>query len=310
MPVIPGLLGCLLALGVSTMGAEEGGRLLRGAPRGELLVIAHRGARSLAPENTLAAARAAWKAGADAWEFDVRLTADGELVILHDDTLVRTTNAKTLFPGRSPWRVDQFTLEEVRSLDAGSWFVQQDPYGTIASGEADPDTARSYRGEKVPTLGEALALTAELGLLANIELKSGTFFLGAADKILVERTVDLVRQLGLEKKVLVSSFNHEMIRHLKKIAPDIAGAFLVFTLPDDPVSYLRAGGVDALNPRLSCYEPTATKKIGLAGFGVYVWTVNEGEEFARLARDPHVTGIITDWPQRLVAFLGRQPRSP
>jgi glycerophosphoryl diester phosphodiesterase len=127
------------------------------------LVIAHRGARSLAPENTLAAAIAAWRLGADGWELDVRMTKDGELILMHDETLSRTTNAPSLFPNRSPWLVSDFTLEEIKMLDAGSWFVDQDPYGTIAVGEVSPEEAAKFRGEKVPTLKEALALTKELG---------------------------------------------------------------------------------------------------------------------------------------------------
>jgi glycerophosphoryl diester phosphodiesterase len=157
------------------------------------LVIAHRGARSLAPENTLAAAMAAWRLGADGWELDVRMTKDGELILMHDETLSRTTNAPSLFPNRSPWLVSDFTLEEIKMLDAGSWFVDQDPYGTIAAGEVSPEEAAKFRGEKVPTLKEALALTKELGFWVNIELKSRpSFALSPQTKALADRTVALI----------------------------------------------------------------------------------------------------------------------
>ena len=95
------------------------------------LNIAHRGASSLAPENTLAAARKALDLGADMWELDVQMTADGELVILHDNTLKRTSNVETIFPVRRPWRVHQFNLNEIRQLDFGSWFEEQDPFGQV-----------------------------------------------------------------------------------------------------------------------------------------------------------------------------------
>ena len=121
-----------------------------------VLNIAHRGARSLAPENTLAAARKALEIGADLWETDVSVTTDGQLILMHDDTLDRTTDAPIRFPGRSPWTVSAFTLAEIRDLDAGSWFVETDPFDQIAAGAVTPGEQAAYRGERVPTLRRAL----------------------------------------------------------------------------------------------------------------------------------------------------------
>ena len=81
---------------------------------------------SIAPQNTLAAGRAAFAIGADVWGVDVRRTADGVFVLMHDATLERTTNVEEVFPDRAPWPVDAFTLDEIRRLDAGSWFVDKD----------------------------------------------------------------------------------------------------------------------------------------------------------------------------------------
>ncbi|MBC7093459.1 glycerophosphodiester phosphodiesterase [Candidatus Bipolaricaulota bacterium] len=269
-----------------------------------VLVIAHRGARSVAPENTLAAARRAAELGADGWEFDVQMTKDGELVLMHDEALARTTDAGTVFPGRSPWRVADFTLHEIQKLDAGSWFVAQDPFGTIASGEVPPEKAAEFHGERVPTLREALLLTKELDLWANIELKGTPLSpLSNRSKDTVDKTVALIRELGLTERVLVSSFDREMIRYLKRIAPEIAGALLVISMPSDPVAYLREVGADALNPKASAFDRDAARGLGMAGFGVYVWTVNEPADLSRFAREPDVTGIITDWPQRLRGIL-------
>ena len=86
------------------------------------LNIAHRGARSLAPENTLAAARKGLEVGADMWELDIQMTADGELIVIHDNTLKRTSNVREVFPKRKPWLVHEFTLDEIRLLDFGSWW--------------------------------------------------------------------------------------------------------------------------------------------------------------------------------------------
>lgn len=271
-------------------------------------VIAHRGARSLAPENTLAAARRAWELGADAWEFDVRMTKDGELILLHDETLTRTTNAAEVFPDRSPWLVQDFTLAEIRCLDAGSWFLREDPFGTLASGELSWAEAEGYKGEKVPTLEEALQLTRELGLWVNVELKSPSSYLSPRDRELVEKTVALVRKFSLSDQVLISSFNHSLIGYLRKVAPEIRGALLVSSLPPDPLAYVQSMGAVGLNPRVSIYNPAQACVLKEAGIAVYVWTVNEPADLERLARDPCVAGIITDWPQRLLALLGRTKR--
>ncbi len=274
-----------------------------------LQVIAHRGARSLAPENTLAAARKAWEAGADAWELDVWMTKDGELVLVHDETLARTTNAPEIFPDRSPWRVREFTLEEIRRLDAGSWFLRDDPFGTLATGDVNPSEAELYRGEKVPTLREALSLTRDLGLWVNIELKSSLFFLSSYEREVVEKTVALVREFALTDRVLISSFNHPMIAYLHAIAPEIRGAVLVSTMPQDPRRYAQSWGAVALNPKLTAYNSVQACMLKEAGLAVYVWTVNEPKDLERLVQDPCVAGIITDWPQVLSAMCGRaRPR--
>ena len=98
------------------------------------LNIAHRGARSLVPENTLAAARKGLAIGADLWELDVAMSADGVPFVVHDDTLARTSNVKAVYPDRSPWTNHLFTWAEIQQLDFGSWFVTTDPFKQIAAG--------------------------------------------------------------------------------------------------------------------------------------------------------------------------------
>ncbi len=100
-------------------------------PKTRVINIAHRGARSLAPENTLAAARKALDAGADMWELDVCLSRDGELVVIHDSTLKRTSNVQEVFPLRRPYHVHDFTLEELHRLDFGSWYVRKTHSGRL-----------------------------------------------------------------------------------------------------------------------------------------------------------------------------------
>ena len=97
-------------------------------------IIAHGGARSLAPENTLAAARKAHALGADLWETDAAITADGQVVLMHDDAMMRTTDVAERFPDRVPAPFSTYTLAEIRTLDAGSWFERDDPFGQVAAG--------------------------------------------------------------------------------------------------------------------------------------------------------------------------------
>jgi glycerophosphoryl diester phosphodiesterase len=271
------------------------------------LVIAHRGARSLAPENTLAAAEAAQSLGADLWEFDVETTRDGELILLHDATLSRTTDAAVRYPDRSPWRAADFTWDEIETLDAGSWFLREDPFGTLAQGAISPARKACFAGQRILSLREALAWTAGGAFGADIELKGNGGLHGEPDRIrhTVERTASLVRELGLEDRVFVSSFDQEMIRCLKATAPEIAGILLFHALPRDAGVLLKEVGADGAAIRLPSFEEEQARTLAEAGYGVYVWTVNGPEDLARLALDRFLSGVITDWPQRLLEILGR-----
>jgi len=122
------------------------------------LNIAHRGARSLAPENTIVAARKALEIGAFAWELDVQMTRDKKLVVIHDTTLDRTSNIEKIFPDRKPWLVRDFTLAEIQKLDFGSWFNKADPFGQITAGGISKKEQDSFQGIEVLTLQEALSL--------------------------------------------------------------------------------------------------------------------------------------------------------
>ena len=121
-------------------------------------VWAHRGARSAAPENTMAAARAALAQGAHGWELDVHLTLDGEVVVTHDHGLRRVTDiaARPEMPPRRHQVVDRLTLDQIRCLDAGSWFARRDPFGTVAGGEVDAGQLAAFAGEAIPTLALSL----------------------------------------------------------------------------------------------------------------------------------------------------------
>lgn len=151
------------------------------------LVVAHRGARGHAPENTLTAAALGYAVQADLWELDANYTKDGKLVVMHDDTLVRTTDVETAFPGRPSYRVCDFTLDEIKSLDAGSWYAGRDQFGRVAAGEIDADTLKSFDGLTVPTLEEALAFTKDNGWYVNVEIKNHSHLMGRGAAPLLAR---------------------------------------------------------------------------------------------------------------------------
>ncbi len=267
------------------------------------LNIAHRGARSLAPENTLAAARIGLESGADMWELDVAVTSDGELVVLHDDTLERTSNAVQIYPDRRPWLVHTFTLEELRRLDFGSWFNRADPFKQIVAGVVTSEMQQSYVGEPIPTLHEALVLTRDNDWQVNIEIKDATGTLG--DQKVVEEVVALVKELGMVDRVLISSFNHNYLKRVKAANPDLPTAALVEEPAADPVQLVQALGAMGYNPGGEHFLPEEIPAIRQAGVEVYVWTVNNAQDMRTLIK-MGASGIITDFPQLLSEILANE----
>ncbi len=268
-----------------------------------ILNIAHRGARSLAPENTLAAARAALAAGADMWELDVSLTADGVPVLLHDDTLERTSNVADVFPARQPWLVSQFTLAELRQLDFGSWFVEQDPFGQIAAGQVSPAACNTFRGEAIPTLREALEFTRQQQWQVNVEIKFPEQ--GPVDDAVVGLVVAMIEELGLVEQVIISSFFHPYLARVKELNPALATAALVHLPPGDkPLDILTRLQAQAYHPGKRAIEPGDIASLRAQGFGVNIYTVND-EALMQTLIEAQASGIITDFPQRLAALLRR-----
>jgi len=134
-------------------------------------LIAHRGASMLAPENTLAAAELASNYDAFGFETDIRISLDGEPFLMHDDTLARTTNIAEVFPERVDELASNFTMEELKTLNAGLWFIQQDPFGTIRDGKVSQSQLGINQGQSIPTLTEALELVGDEGLVVLFDLR-------------------------------------------------------------------------------------------------------------------------------------------
>ena len=267
------------------------------------LIIAHRGARSLAPENTLAAARKALEVGAGLWETDVVVTGDGELILLHDDSLTRTTNVSDCFPDRAPWTVTTFTLDEIRSLDAGSWFARTDPFGQIAAGLVTREALSAYRNVKIPTLGEALRFTKDASFCVNLELKR----LPSPMKNfpLVERVLAMIDDAGIEhERVIVSSFNHEWLREVQAREPSLAIQALAGCSETDILDWenLEFKTYNVLSTLIDEKQVIALTEKGIS---VNPFTVNEEAEMLKFA-EAGAAGIITDFPQRAVHLLRKE----
>jgi glycerophosphoryl diester phosphodiesterase len=264
------------------------------------LIIAHRGARSLAPENTIAAARKAFELGADMWELDVGMTADGELLVIHDSTLTRTSNAKEIFPNRRPWSLHEFTLDEIKGLDFGTWFIEEDPFGQIAAGTVSPIEAERYRGKGAPTLRQALEFTRERKWRVNAEIKDlrGT----PGDPQVVPKVVALLDELDMVDRVLVSSFNHRYLREIRQRNPRIVTGALVSKPQSDPASLLKDLEAQAYHPSVSAIRRREIPRLRKEGFQVNVWTVNELKVMRSLIK-AGASAIFTDFPHLLKPLL-------
>ncbi|EGB14609.1 Glycerophosphodiester phosphodiesterase [Pseudodesulfovibrio mercurii] len=266
-------------------------------------VCAHRGVRSLAPENTMLAAELALVLGADFWEMDVQRTSDGELVVFHDDDLGRTTDvsARPEFCERAPWPVHAFTLEELRSLDAGTWFAAQDPYGTIARGEVREADLGRMRGQRIPTLEETLAFIRRNDFPMNLEIKD--LIHAPGDLSIVSQVLRKVREARAEDLVLISSFNHDYLAEMRRLAPEIPVAALVEERhPEDIEGYLRDLGAVGYHPDEAILDEDTVRRLAEAGIRVSPYTVNHMDRALSLL-DAGCFAIITDYPQTLKSRL-------
>lgn len=247
-------------------------------------VIAHRGFSGRAPENTLVALEMAMDIKADMAEIDVGLTRDGHVVVLHDDTLDRTTDGKGLLSAA--------TLEEVRQLDAGSWFAPE------------------FAGEPVPTLGEVLDLVRGKMLL-NIEVKTEAVTDTAAGGI-VDKVLELVHDRDMLGQIVISSFDPRALAHARQLEPRVKTASLYnhdLHKGQSPLEVMAAVGSNGFNTR----QKRITQQIVTACHRhrrpVAVYTVNTEKTMERLIA-LGVDALFTDYPDRLHKVLRQQADAP
>ena len=239
------------------------------------IVIAHRGDKTHAPENTLAAFKLAAENGADAIEFDLKLTADGRVVVLHDLTVNRTTNGTG--------RIYQLSFAAVRDLDAGAWF----------SGK--------FRGERIPTLDEVFE-SVDKRMYFNVELAN---YATPADG-LATKVVDSVKKHNLKNRILFSSFYARNLRITRLLMPEVPRGLLCKRgiWGAWGRNFTWRGDYFALHPHLNNVNSRLVYMVQASGKRVHVWTVNQEEDLKRMI-DLGVDAIITDDPVMALRLLGR-----
>ena len=228
-------------------------------------VFAHRGFSGVYPENTMLAFQKAYEAGCDGIELDVQLTRDGIPVIMHDETIDRTTSGKG--------NLRDYTYEELCQFDC---------YGKFPG---------KYGFQKLPTLQEYLEWVKETGLITDIELKNSVYYYRGLE----EKVLALVDHYHLRGRILFSSFSHVSVLKCKQLAPEIPAGFLQEEELENVGWYSRDQQVEFYHPGKKILTKEQVKECHRLGVGVNVWTINKKKEIRKMIKW-QVDGIITNYP--------------
>jgi glycerophosphoryl diester phosphodiesterase len=243
------------------------------------LLVAHRGASGLAPENTLAAFQLALAMGVDGIELDVHRTKDGVIVAVHDSTADRTTNARG--------RIGAMEWTRLRELDAGSWFNRLHP--ELAKPE--------FSAQRIPSLDDVIALSGGKAHL-YIEIKDPGLYPACFES----EVLSVVRHRGIEDQVTFLSFNRRSLRKLRALEPSIRTGLLINRRAGDPCRTalsLKANGLAALHKLLA---QDFVAKIREADLALAAWTVDAPEDLRKM-QSAHVDAIITNRPEIALKVL-------
>lgn len=240
------------------------------------LGIAHRGVAAVAPENTLASFEEALRLGAPMIELDVHRMAGGQLVVVHDDTIDRTTNGKG--------KVREMTLDQIRAYDAGSWFAPR------------------FAGQRVPTLAEVIDLVrGRAGL--NVELKTSS----RTDPGVEGELIDLLKEEDFLDQVIISSFDYDALRVVKDLEPAVRTGVLCVAGTGSAIQLARRIGADALHPYFVFATPWLVARAHRHGLRVNAWTVDNPVAAAFLIKSG-ADGIISNTPKVLAMCRNREVR--
>lgn len=229
------------------------------------LNFAHRGFSGQYPENTLLAFEKAVEAGADGIELDVQLSSDGVPVIIHDESLSRTAGVEGY--------VKDYTLEQLKDFDV-SWKFKS-----------------SYGKKEIPTLREYFEKVKSLDLITNIELKTGVFTYAGIE----EKVWNMIQEYGLEKKVIISSFNHFSCLRMKELCPSLPCGLLEESWIVDCAAYGEKLGMEYLHPAYPLVTDQYVEEARKHGLGINTWTVNDYDCMEYLCKIG-VNAIIGNFP--------------
>jgi len=232
-------------------------------------LIAHRGASAYAPENTIASFKKAIEMGLKAVEFDVQISKDLELIVIHDYTLERTTSGKG--------KVRDYTLKELQGLDAGSWF------------------SKEFQGEKIPSLRKVLEVVKNNEFI-NIELKRDK-----NDKRKFDiQLIDLIDEMKIKDKVIISSFDHEILVDIFELDNTLSLALLFHEEIRDLKEYIDKLGIkiNSINPNKNSLNENYIKKIKELNLNINAYTINSYEEYVKL-NNLGIDRIFTNFPDLL-----------
>lgn len=233
-------------------------------------ILAHRGASAKAPENTRLAFEKAVEDKADGVEFDVHMTQDEELVVIHDETLDRTTDKKG--------KISELTISEIKQADAGGFYENE------------------YYSQEVLTLEETLAIVKDLSII-NIEIKKRN-----PSSEFLNKVIEDVEKFNIKNQVIISSFDHHCLNKLKKIAPDIRIGILYFAGIFRPWEYAKKLKAEAIHPYYESIRSETVKDCHNNNIQVNIFGTSKKEEIKKLVK-MKVDSIITDSPKNCRKLL-------
>ncbi|GAA1499880.1 glycerophosphodiester phosphodiesterase [Streptomyces synnematoformans] len=260
-----------------------------GTAAAPVVTVAHRGASAVAPENTLEAVDVAHQMGIDWVENDVQRSKDGELVIMHDDNLARTTNVEEVYPDRAPWKVADFTWKEISRLDAGGWKGEE------------------WAGARVPTLKQYMKRVTQNRQKLVLEIKKPELYPGIEKEILTElRRTGWLSRAAVRNKLVVQSFGADSLRTVHKLRPDVKTGFLGTPAVADLPAYA------AFSDQINSHHGTVSADYYAAVHALegphgkrlesYTWTVDDPARAVELA-GWGADGIITNKPDVIAEAL-------
>lgn len=239
------------------------------------LVWAHRGASAYAPENTIPAFEKAIQMGANGIELDVHMSLDGELIVIHDETVDRTSNGTGA--------IADMTLEQLKELDFSNGFLE-------------------YEGTRIPTLQEVYELFKSTTLALNVEIKCDiVMYWGIWDKLIA-----LEREMHLQGRILYSSFNHDVLPYIRALDPSANIGLLYSGSPKQPWQDAIRMRANAVHPNYKSIfrQPDMIRKCHDSGIAIHTWTVNDPAAMLSLAKSG-VEALITNKPDIALMIVNK-----